>query len=582
MSFDNPFLFSLFAVFFILVPVFVVRYRKDRKGAVLFASAAPSGDRFPLLRELRSRMIASEMFFLFFTAFLIFALSGPRWGVRVTTDYRRGVDIVLAFDLSRSMNARDLGPEGKAGAYMSGAGIPSENQLTRLERGIEIAGEAAAALADIRMGAAIGKGKGVLAVPLTYDLETIINFLHSLSDQAITGRGTNLESLLNSAFGAFQDSIPSRRIAILFSDGEMLSGSFQSTVEKARKEEVTLFTVGLGSDTGSPVPVEKSQEAPDGLYLAEDGSPVLSARQSVLLKNGAERTGGMYIDGNRSDAARVLLDCINSVSSESRLSGHRREANPRWQVFVLAAMICLGGSRIMGYSRRFDSRKYHTGKEKLPGDKPGRKGENLRSGGVVLLCFFCLLFYSACDNTQGQLLIMEGNFFSVRGLYNEAISSYHRALNYSDVVPYAEFGLGTAYFALDENTAALERYNAAGRGVSELKREAHGELSYRVNYNMGIIFFEKGEYQEAAQAFREALKIDSGRIEAKRNLELSLLTINRLTSPQAASSVEGMDSTREGKSSGSSVIVEYLRQKEQEQWKSREWSAESDSSGPDY
>jgi Ca-activated chloride channel family protein len=441
---------------------------------------------------------------------------------------------------------------------------PPGSGISRLERGAEIAEKITSALGDIRMGAAIGKGRGVLAVPLTYDTETMISFLHSLSDQVVTGGGTNLESLLIAAFGAFQDSIPSRRVVILFSDGETLSGSFQAAVDAAGKEKIILYTVGLGSDEGSPVPVEKSPDAPDGLLLAEDGSPVLSARQSGLLRNGAEKTGGVYLDGNRSDTAIALLTHINSLSSESRLSGHRREANPRWQVFVLAAIICLGGSRVMGYSRRSRHQNYFR-----------------KSTGAVL-SLFCLFFLGSCDNTHGKLLVMEGNFFTARGLYTEAISSYLNAMDYKDAAPYAEFGLGTAYFALDEGSAALERYIAADLGIPELNREGHGELAYRVKYNMGIIYFEKGEYVEAARAVREALKIDSGRIEAKRNLELSLLTFNRTNVPQATSPEGSSENVREGTGSSSSVLFEYLKQKEQEQWKSREWTSEDDHSGPDY
>jgi Ca-activated chloride channel family protein len=267
------------------------------------------------------------------------------------------------------------------------------------------------------------------------------------------------------------------------------------------------------------------------------------------------------VDGNRDDAAHALAEYVNSISAEPRLSGHRQEANPRWQLFVFAAMICLGGARILGFTPR---RK-----------KPSNLGRLRAMTGLL-----CLFLFSSCARTQGLLLVMEGNFFSTRGLYTEAISSYLRALNYDEAAPYAEYGLGVAYFALEENTAALERFNEAEKKLSELTREDHPELRYRINYNTGIIFFEMGEYDEAAKAFREALKIDGSRIEAKRNLELSLLSLARQIPSQAASSQE--ESNQEGTGEIHSVLFEYLRQKEREQWRSREWIGESDFSGPDY
>ena len=570
MSFDNPFLLYFLSIFAVLVPLVIIRYRKGREGVTLFASAAPSNDRKSLLRELRFRMIFSDVFFLLSTGFLIIALAGPRWGMRIVTDYRRGVDIVLAFDLSRSMNVRDCPPEGN---------------LSRLERGIGLAEETAAALGDIRIAAALGKGRGVLAVPLTYDSDTVLSFLHGLNNQAVSGRGTNLESLLNAASLAFQDSIPSRRVIVLFSDGETLSGSFGAAVEKLRKEGISLCAVALGSDEGGPVPVEKSPEAPDGFLLDEDGLPVISARQVSLLRSGAEKTGSIYIDGNLDNAALTLLNHLNSLSSESRLSGQRRESNPRWRIFVLSAMICLGGARMLGFSRRKKRPDYSADtdagifKAEPPATEDRRGGK--KGGIMVLLC--CLVLLGSCGKTQGKLLVMEGNFFNTRGLYTEAISSYLRAMDYDEAVPYAEFGLGAAYFSLDESAAALERYAAAENGLSASSREGHEELSYRIFYNMGIIYFEKGEYSEAARAFRDALKADGSRIEAKRNLELSLLTVTRSNSPQAASPEGGTEEGRAGGGSGgSSALFRYLRQKEQEQWKSREWTGESGESGPDY
>ena len=560
MSFDNPGFLKFLLLFIIIIPLGIIRYNKVRKGAAFFASAVPSNERDSLLRELRSRIIFNDIFFLLFSALLIVALSAPRWGVRIVADYRRGVDLVMAFDLSRSMNAADSYPEGNS----------------RLERGLEIAGETAAALGDFRMGAALGKGSGVLAVPLTYDSETMLGFIHSLGSQAITGSGTNLESLLNAASGAFQDSIQSRRVIVLFSDGEALTGSFQAAIDRLKKAGITLCAVGLGSDMGAPIFVGKSQDAPDGFLLAEDGSPLLSARQSALLKSGSEKTEGIYLDGNHRDASAALVGHIRSLSSELRFSGQRREANPRWRSFILAAIGCLGGARMMGFSRKRRRRSYTSSQ--------GGKTSGSHSSGklpvIALLC--CLFLLSSCGKIQGKLLIMEGNFFNTRGLHTEAISSYLKAFDYEDAVPYAEFGLGTAYFALEEGAAALERYRAAESGLELFMKGEHEELSYRIYYNMGIIFFEKGEYSNAADAFRNALRVDGSRIEAKKNLELSLLTITRSNAPQAASAEGRAENSSEGAGSGSAALFEYLKEKEQEQWKSREWAGESENSGLDY
>ena len=548
MSFDNGWVLWFLLILVPLVIIIIIRYRKGRERVGLFAAAAPSKEREGMLRELRQRLVISDIFFLLFMCFLIIALAGPRWGVRIVNDHRRGVDVILAFDLSQSMNVNDC--------------YDSSGRISRLDRAVDIAWEMIVSLSDVRLGVAIGKGSGVLAIPLTYDVETIFNFLHGLDTESITGRGTNLENLVNAASVSFQDSIPSRRAIILFSDGEALSGSFQAAVEKIRRTGITLSAAGLGTEEGGQVPsglpFTRSQE----FLLTEDGVPVISARQEGILRFGAGRSGGVYVDGGRKDAAQLLANYVNSLSAESRLYGYRREANPRWQFFIFAAMACLMGSRLMGFGKRRTSDR-----------SPVKNAASLS----ILLCVFLL---NSCSKAQGKLLIMEGNFFNARGFYTEAISSYLKALSYE--APYAEYGLGSAYFALEESSAALERYKAAASDLEDHRPDAHTELRYRINYNTGIIHFEKGDYEEAARSFRDALKIDSSRIEAKRNLELSLLTITRNTNPQASSSEGGVESIRQSSGGSSEILFEYLKEREQEHWKSRTWTGESSYTGPDY
>ena len=546
MSYDNPQILLLLFLFVIFVPLAVIRYRKKRHEAALFASAAPGSERGKLLAELRLRLILAEVFFLLFVCFLIIALAGPRWGHRIVPDYRRGLDIVLAFDLSRSMEVRDCPPFSSA---------EGEN-ISRLERGIGIARHLVSASGDLRYASAIGRGRGVLAVPLTYDSETILAFLYGLNTQSISGRGTNLESLIDAAAGAFQDAFPSRRVIILLSDGEYLSGSFQAAVERARRAGISLISVGLGSEAGGPVP-----------DYTIDGEPVISRLYANALRIGAERTGGIYINGSSHDAALLLAGHVNSLYAESRLRGHRREATPRWLIFILAALASFAMMRIMGVRR------------KEPHKPSGQEAGKSR---IILTGLLCLLLFSSCARNQARLLIMEGNFFSSRGLYTEAISSYLRAMNFEEAAPYAKFALGAVYFTLDEGQAALERYTAAKRLLLEMGQEGHTELTFRLFYNSGIIYFERGEYDEAVRAFRQALRIDGSRIEAKRNLELSLISFERSASPQAASSQEMAESAGEASSLSASIILEYLREREQEHWRNREWDGESDFSGPDF
>ena len=200
----------------------------------------------------------------------------------------------------------------------------------------------------------------------------------------------------------------------------------------------------------------------------------------------------------------------------------------------------------------------------------------MRNTKMLLLCILALA--SCADKTPGgsgtdtpvasvlgKLHLIEGAYYFSQSEYAHAISAYYRASTYQDSGPYGEYGLGVIYQHLDEGAAALDRYAAAGAALEGLPEGEHTELSYRINYNSGIAYFQAGDYDNAASSFRRALVVDNRRIEAKRNLELSLLSMNQGdqdSPPPPASEPEEQDTL---------PLFEYIRQKEQDRWRSAEW-----------
>jgi Ca-activated chloride channel family protein len=540
-SFDNPVVLLALALILPLGLMAVIHYRR-RRGVLAFFPSSRRGTGF---REIRFRYILSSLFFLLFFAFLIVSLAGPRWGTRLVPEFRRGADVVLAIDLSRSMDVRD-----------GGEGGPS-----RLERSAAIARELVTLSGGARFAVAVGKGAGVLAVPLTDDAEAVMAFLEGLSTSLITGRGTNLESLITAASGAFQSSFPTRRRVILFSDGEAHQGIFSQGIEKALAEDISIAAVGLGSEAGGVVPGPSSlipaggraEEGPSG---ANAGSPetVMSFLRRDTLRNAAERTGGIYLDGTHDYAAALLADHIAAVSpgiGGPGPAGFRRERVSRSYIFIIAALIFLGLSKMCGKKRR-----------------------KSRALPLLSLVFF---FTVSCSDIPGKLKVVEGSFFNSQGMYTEAIAAYRSSLGFTGTAPYGEYGLGVMYLSLDEGEAALGRFAAAEASLADFPREEHRELRYGIYYNRGVIRFRNEDYAGAAEEFRKALEANSSHIEAKRNLELSLLSANRQGGAVLAPLTEGGNAGK-----GDRVLFDYLRNKEQDRWRSREWVEDTSVSGPDY
>lgn len=480
-----------------------------------------------LIRPFAFRYRCSRFLFWVFCASLVFALAGPHWGLRRISEYRWGLDVVLALDMSHSMEVRDLGP-------------------SRLERAADI-GRELAELPGFRLGVALGRGRGNLAIPLTDDRPVVMSLLESLDEAVYTGTGTNLESLVDTAASAFLDDFPGRRVIVLLSDGEALSGSLPGAARRAQNLDIGIVAVGLGTEAGGPVPAPDSGE--------------LSRLRPEALEEAAELTGGVYIDGGDPLAGARVGAYLESLASEREGSSWRRENRPRWRFFLCIALAALACSKLC--MRRFVPRP----RSRQP---------------LLALLFVPLLspLYQSCAPVPGKLLVVEGNFYHSQGRYDEAIEAYTRALDYPEALPYAQYGLGTVYASLEELPAALSRYDAALEAYEALP--AGEELGYRLNYNRGLVLFWEGDFEGAALAFRQALELDGSRIEAKRNLEIALLSLSEERERNANGSAGGGEGEGDPLDPRLDILFRYLNVKEQNQWKSREWTEEPSTIGPDY
>jgi Ca-activated chloride channel family protein len=200
----------------------------------------------------------------------------------------------------------------------------------------------------------------------------------------------------------------------------------------------------------------------------------------------------------------------------------------------------------------------------------------MKQGSLKLLISIAVLLCCACSQVRGKLLIMEGSFFNSQGMYTEAITAYLEALDYPEAALYAQYALGAVYMTLDEGEAALERFAAAEEALTKALGE-HPELRFRLHYNTGVVRFHRGDFSLAAEEFKSALRIDGSRVEAKRNLELSLLATAGQGATYGATPIQTVSGAQ-----GTGALFDYLRQKEQDRWKSRTWTGESSQSGPDY
>ncbi|MDR1231437.1 MAG: VWA domain-containing protein [Spirochaetaceae bacterium] len=578
MSFGYPILLCALFALPAFALVFFVQYRRL----------------FPLVRNMslqkdrviKARYFYSGLFGLLSFAALAVAAAGPSLTLKYQEERPDGADIVFAFDVSRSMNVRDV--------------VYNEETISRLEAARFIADGVLAALearrTDFRYAVAAGKGEGVLAIPLTYGVETVCAMLDSLSSSAISAAGTNVEKLMLAATSAFSSvlsaSYPAEKRIILFTDGEALSGEFQHAAERARNEDITVAAVCLGSEKGGTIPVGVSDTG-GTLYLRDKtGKPVVSRAESGALQEAVESTGGFFTGAEDIEAA---LAALNAHLDGALLPQEERETREVWKKkdisFLFAALALLFFT--------LHKAAFYT----LAKTSPRKKTA------VLPHILPLMLLLHSCAPAEAKIRLLEGNFFVARDMLDEAETSYTRARSLAAPgdIPYAIYALAFVQLRRDEKEAVVDREEAEDSAAIPLLGEAHTlianenaadtdritqafrhrhgeqhrELAYRIHYNAGLAHYNAGKPEEAAWEFRQALLADPGRIEAKRNLEISLALLENKSGLQT-SEVKTARPVREGTSRGNSVLFDFIRQKETNKWKSWAWQGEEGDSLQDY
>ncbi|MCA9750850.1 MAG: VWA domain-containing protein [Gemmatimonadetes bacterium] len=215
---------------------------------------------------------------------VLFALAGPRVGSREITVKRRGIDLIVAIDTSRSMLAQDIKPSRLLKARREVAAL-----LDRLD--------------GDRVGLVAFAGDAFLQCPLTIDYGAARMFLDVLDVNSVSRPGTNVGAAIRTSLAAFGEGESKHQALILVTDGEDLSGDALDAAEEAARRGIRIFTVGVGSEAGEPIPDPES----GSFHKDRKGEIVMSRLDAETLERIALETGGQF---HRASMGELELDRI--------------------------------------------------------------------------------------------------------------------------------------------------------------------------------------------------------------------------------------------------------------------------------
>jgi Ca-activated chloride channel family protein len=319
MQFGSPSFFWLFFSIPVLIGLFIFVHQRKQAALKRFAS-------LPLVKRLTpeglvQRQVTKWVLFLVFVLFAILALVRPRFGVKMEMIERRGVDVIVALDISKSMLAEDIAP-------------------SRLERAKYEIGRFIDLCKGDRVGLVVFAGESFVQCPLTLDYGAAKMFLNVVTTDWVQVPGTAMADAITQSAEAFKSQKNKSKVLIILSDGEDQEGNAEVAAQKAAEQGIKIYTVGVGSESGVPIPLNAGK---GNITYKKDnsGNLVMTRLNSMMLEKIAMEGKGKYFHAGTSlDMASIYQEIAKMEKNE--LGTDRMNIfEEQYQWFLMLALIFL-------------------------------------------------------------------------------------------------------------------------------------------------------------------------------------------------------------------------------------------------
>ena len=443
-------------------------------------------------------------------ALVCIALAQPRWGYTFQDVKRKGLDLLIAVDTSRSMLSNDVQPN-------------------RLERVTLAVHDLISQMQGDRVGLIAFAGRAFLQAPLTIDYDAALESVNDLDTKTIPEGGTNISDAIKLAVQIFGKSAVGNRALIVFTDGEELSGDAVKSAKAAGDTGVRIFTVGVGTPQGSLIPIT-GEDGGTAFVKDENGQVVKSKLDEGRLKEIAQATGGFYLhlEGGPRTMQFLYAEGLGKMQAadiDARLS---RQPIERYEWPLSAALVALGLSMLIGERKRVRVRN------RLP--VPAQTV----TAAAALLIACCSI---ASGASPGLAAYRAGKFDQAYNEFQQTLQAHPPAR----AVDKLQFDSGAAAYKKGDYEKALETF-------SQALLSPDNSLQAKSHYNLGNTLYRRGEnlqpddkklrdWTNALQHYQETLKIQPNNTEAKENYDFVKNKIEELKKKKPSSAQSQSEQT---------------------------------------
>jgi Ca-activated chloride channel family protein len=282
-----------------MVYLFYKSWRKRKQ--VAFAEAS-------LLSQINPKLSNRKSIFKMLCQFLglvclVIALINPKIGTRLETITRKGVDVVFAIDVSKSMLAEDVTPN-------------------RILKAKQILSKAIDELVNDRIGIIVYAGKAYAQLPLTTDYSAAKMFLNTIDTDMVPTQGTDIGNAVEMALSYFESGTEQNRVLFVLSDGESHEEGAIEASEMALENGIIINSIGIGTSQGAPIPIIRNGIV-KGYKKDKSNNVVVTKMDSQMLQQLALSTNGGFIDGTYTQETigfiTTALSKMEQVESETEL-----------------------------------------------------------------------------------------------------------------------------------------------------------------------------------------------------------------------------------------------------------------------
>lgn len=294
---------SLYLWLLLLIPVLIAgtywyNQRLDEKRKAYFGSDLFEKLRkgfWPLGKRIRTISIYIGL------ALLIVAAAGPKIGMEVREVQRQGVNLLVALDLSSSMNAEDVNP-------------------SRLEKAKYEINRLIEQLKGDRVGLIVFTGEAYLQAPLTMDYSALRMFLNIAETDQMPSTTTNFSAAMKTASKAFksvnEENTKSKasNVLLIVSDGENQGEGYSNELQQLKEQNVSVYTLGVGTRSGGTIPIYDASGSLIGYKRNQNGKVVNSKLQTDVLQSIArEGDGEFYIANGSNSGINAFLGRLDEL-----------------------------------------------------------------------------------------------------------------------------------------------------------------------------------------------------------------------------------------------------------------------------